>query len=219
MNDARYMKDIEGFSANTSLFTSIQTICGAFDGASTSDLQLLAEEYYMHSSQKRLSPLCRKWVNEAVDLSAFVNKIASACASRYARNWSRIWLSYFKTDYKPLDNYDMTETKTPGVTTTTNVNTGTDVVNEQKGKVYGFNSDTPVGDSENEVTTTGDKTKNETTSVISYEGYDELKRSGNIGVTTSSELLEKEINVRAFDFWESVFADIDRLLCYILRSV
>lgn len=216
MNDARFMREIEGFSSDDTLFTTIKTIGSLFDDFSNDELKIVAEEYYMHSSKKRLSPICRKWVQDAVDLTAFINKIATALVTKYGRNWARIYLAYFKTDYKPLDNYDMTETKTPRVETTVNVNTGTDLTNSQKSQIYGFNSVEPVGDTENEVTTTGDKTKNETTSVTSYDGFDTLERRGNIGVTTSSELLSKEIEVRKYDFWNEVFADIDRLLCYIL---
>lgn len=218
MNDARFMREIEGFSSDDTLFTTIKTIGSLFDDFSNDELKIVAEEYYMHSSRKRLSPICRKWVQDAVDLTAFINKIATALVTKYGRNWARIYLAYFKTDYKPLDNYDMTETKTPRVETTVNVNTGTDLTNSQKSQIYGFNSVDPVGDTKNEVTTTGDKTKNETTSVTSYDGFDTLERHGNIGVMSSSELLSREIEVRKYDFWNEVFADIDRLLCYILTA-
>lgn len=218
MNDATFMNEIEGFSSNTALFTTIQTIGNLFDGVSTGELQIIAEEYYMHSSKKRLSPICRKWVNDAIDLSAFINKVAQACVTRYGRNWDCIFKAYFKTDYKPLDNYNMIETKTPQVVTTTNVNSATKITNEQESKVYGFNSENPVGDSENKVTTSGDKDENETTSVVSYEGYDTLERSGNIGVTTSMQMLLQETSGRQYDFWNNVFADIDRLLCFMLRG-
>lgn len=219
MNDARYMYEIEGFSQDDSLFTAIQTACGCFPDVSTSDLQLLAEEYYMHSSKKKLSPLCAKWVHEASDLTAFVTKIASALAGRYGRNWWRIFLAYYKTDYKPLDNYSMKETRTPRVETTINVNTATSVTNASESKVYGFNSETPVGDNDTTITTTGDKDENETTSVTSYDGIDTLEREGNIGVTTSAQMLQGEIDIRQYDFWSNVFADIDRLLCINIVGV
>ena len=222
MNDAIFMKDIPGFASDTTLFTTIQTLGDdIFEGMETSDLQVLAEEYYIHSSKKPLSALCRKWVTDAVDLQAFINKIASALLTRYGRNWARIWQAYFKTDYKPLDNYDMEEKETPDLIDTTDINTGTDLKNVSKSKVYGFNtaSDAPVGDSENEVTTTGDKTKNETTSKTTRKGSRTLTRKGNIGVTTSAQMLVGEIDARQYDFWESVFADIDRLLCFMMWSM
>ena len=219
MNDARYMFQIEGLSTNDALFTSIQTIGSIFDGVSTSELQGLAEQYFVHSAKKRLSPLCRKWVNDAVDLSAFINKVASACVTRYGRNWKRIYDAYFKVDYKPLDNYAMREVELPNLEDTTDINTKTNLVNSSKTKVYGFNSDTPVGDNETEVNTTGDKDKNETTSKTTRKGSKTLTREGNIGVTTSMQMLTQEIVGRQYDFWENVFADIDRLLCFMIRGV
>ena len=221
MNDARFIHDIEGFDTDTSLFTTIQTTGGGhiFDGVSTSDLQLLAEEYYMHSSQKRTSPMCRKWVLTSVDLTSWINKVAQACVTRYGRNWSRIWLAYFKTDYKPLDNYDMREVELPNLEDTTDINTKTNLTNSSKSKVYGFNSTDPVGDNESEVTTTGDKDKNETTSKTTRKGSRTLTRSGNIGVTTSMQMLTGEIEGRQFDFWEMVFSDIDRLLCFMMEAI
>lgn len=219
MNDAKFMYQIEGFDTNTALFTSIQTIGACFPDVSTSDLQLLAEEYYMHSSEKRLSPLCAKWVHDAVDLSAFINKVASACVTRYGDNWKRIFMAYFKTDYKPLENYDMTEVKTPEVITTTTINTATKITNEQEGKTYGFNSGSAVPESENKVTTSGDADENETTSVQSFEGYDTLERHGNIGVTTSQMMLSSEVDLRKLDYWGNVFNDIDRLLCFMMTSI
>lgn len=218
MNDARYMYEIEGFSSNTGLIKAIQTKGTCFPSMEDSDYSILSEEYYAHSSLKKLSPIMRKWVNDAVDINALIDKIANALVSRYGRNWERITKAYFLENYKPLDNYNMIETKTPRVETTNTINTGTDIVNEQKSKVYGFNSTNPVGDSENEVTTTGDKTKNETTSVTSYDGIDTLERSGNIGVTTSMQMLIQEVEGRQYDFWKNVFADIDRLLCFVLQS-
>ena len=93
------------------------------------------------------------------------------------------------------------------------------VGNSSKTKVYGFNSDTPVGDNETEVNTTGDKDKNETTSKTTRKGSKTLTREGNIGVTTSMQMLTQEIEGRQYDFWENVFADIDRLLCFMIRGV
>lgn len=218
MNDARYMHEIEGFSSNTGLIKAIQTKGACFPTLEDSDYSILSEEYYAHSSSKRLSPIMRKWVNDALDINALIDKVASALVSRYGRNWERITKAYFDTDYKPLDNYDMIETETPNLTDSTTINSGTEIINENKTNVYGFNSEIPVGDNTSKITTTGDKTKNETSSTTSKTGTRTLTRSGNIGVTTSMQMLVGEIDGRQYDFWKNVFTDIDRLLCFILQS-
>lgn len=40
-----------------------------------------------------------------------------------------------------------------------------------------------------------------------------LTRSGNIGVTTSQQMLQSELELRKFDFMEEVFKCFDRILC------
>ena len=80
------------------------------------------------------------------------------------------------------------------------------------GSLYGFNSSIPVPTSKAEGTsqTEGLKTKNY--SEESYTGYDELERSGNIGVTTNAQMLQGEINVRKNMFLEIVYQDVDTIL-------
>lgn len=48
--------------------------------------------------------------------------------------------------------------------------------------------------------------------VLTVQNARELTRSGNIGVTTSQQMLESEINLRKWLYYESVFNDIDNVL-------
>lgn len=48
--------------------------------------------------------------------------------------------------------------------------------------------------------------------VLTVQSARELTRSGNIGVTSSQQLLESEINLRKWLYYESVFNDIDNVL-------
>ena len=49
-------------------------------------------------------------------------------------------------------------------------------------------------------------------SAFSHSGYDELERSGNIGVTTSQQMLQSEIDLRQYNFIMQVFRDVTDLL-------
>ena len=49
-------------------------------------------------------------------------------------------------------------------------------------------------------------------SAVSHSGYDELERSGNIGVTTSQQMLQSEIELRQYNFIMAVFRDVTDLL-------
>ena len=98
--------------------------------------------------------------------------------------------------------------------------------------IYGFNSgsaspaDTSTTKSDIDVTHTYTNVKDEDTRKETYNNIkDELKhgkvntlehtlsRSGNIGVTTSQQMLESEINLRAWLYFENVMQDIDKMLC------
>ena len=80
-------------------------------------------------------------------------------------------------------------------------NTKVTSTDNTKGGSYGFNSDVsvPVNDSNS-------------TSVVEGNGEDnkrELTRSGNIGVTTSQQMLESEIQLRKYNFYEELFKDVN----------
>lgn len=123
---------------------------------------------------------------------------------KFLNSWQRVYDALL-VEYKPLDNYDMTEITTPGVKKTIKVN------NDQTadGSIYAFNSTNPVKVSKSEGK--GDAASNY--SEESYTGFDTLKRSGNIGVTTSAQMLAGEIEVRKNTFLEIVYHDVDTILC------
>lgn len=127
---------------------------------------------------------------------------------------------------------DKTTSAKSDFTVTTNSDTATDI--------YGFNSNSPVpkgdsngnstvtthGDAVNNVTTenetetgtrniteTGTRTETETGTRTEREtGKRSLIRSGNIGVTTSQQMLESEIKLWEWNFYETVFKDVDTVL-------
>ena len=117
---------------------------------------------------------------------------------------------------------DVTETQTPNLTT--NTDSG----------VYGFNSVTDVSADTQTQTATGTNTNRRTgTDTTTYNTTDAdtgtqaaaetgqdthtrnytLTRSGNIGVTTSQQMIESERNLWMWKFfYDVVFPDIDRVL-------
>ena len=72
-------------------------------------------------------------------------------------------------------------------------------------KTYGFGSTTPAPTDEAASTSTTEGTKD--------DNFRELTRSGNIGVTTSAQLLEGELEVRKNIFIDIVMNDIDTIMC------
>lgn len=113
--------------------------------------------------------------------------------------------------YDPLSNYDMEEKTTPDLTET--VQTKSNVRTTGSNKVYGFNSATavPATDTQADTVTQGADTANQMKKTNT--GTNTLTRKGNIGVTTSQQMAQAEIELREnHNFFEMVFAMLDRQL-------
>lgn len=132
-------------------------------------------------------------------------------------------------EYNPISNYDMTETAADGekrdTETRTSTPTGTTTV-ETDSKINGFDSVTPADAGTVTATTSyqnavlTDTTTPTNTKTMSFEGTEHsgynktnehfLKRSGNIGVTTSQQMIESELQLRQHELLSDLlkkFAD------------
>lgn len=169
-----------------------------FDWMSVEDAKNLDLDYYLNHGQRSISPLYEQLINQQsnnVDFNA-LNKLVDIIYLKFKDKWNRIYDAYIKSIYKPLENYSMTEVEKTNTKVTSTDNT--------KGGSYGFNSDVsvPVNDSNS-------------TSVVEGNGEDnkrELTRSGNIGVTTSQQMLESELQLRKYDFYEELFKDVNSVV-------
>lgn len=172
---------------------------------------LLDIEYIInHSGNKWASPLARNTLPDDII------RVAQIITLHFADNWNRIYNAYFNTEYKPLENYSMTEIETPDITHTTDTNVNTDVTTTTKGKndTYGFNSYNAVGDSESsaESHNQGLFKDNYSKETSTETGTRQVTRSGNIGVTTSQQMLESELSLRKYKFYDTIMTDIDSIL-------
>lgn len=119
-------------------------------------------------------------------------------------------------EYKPLENYDSTEIEevtnnstqntnsTANTTTKTNNSSNSSEENVSKISPYdseNFNnntSDTGTVTATGEITTT-DENSNDLTNTENGKTSRTMTRHGNIGVTTSQQMLESELNLRKFN--------------------
>lgn len=191
----------------------------------------LDTEYYFNiSGQKSLSPLMRRYVPLT---SEKLSTVANLVFYMYRGNWEKLYYT-LSLEYNPISNYDMSETETvDNDRTNTRTNTGTQTTagsNSATGStssnadnnVYGFNSVNSVGDTENDVTAS-----NTTSSTDSHTTTDNLTetetggeniertltRSGNIGVTTSQQMIQAERDLWLWNFfYNTVFPNIDKVL-------
>lgn len=158
-------------------------------------------EYYLnHSGYKYISPMVEKLYDK--DSTTYLSKIADVFILRYGDNLKKIY-DALNTTYKPLENYSMVEDENVGSEIV--MDAGTD------NNVFGFNTTSedgvPNSKNTNKTTTTGDYEKNKK----------HLTRSGNIGVTTSQQMLESELKLRQYQFYQYVFKCVDSIMCLEVR--
>lgn len=191
---------------------------------SETHLQPIAQEYCMNRLDKWLSPQYERMIEyfkgigqSQDDAVRNVNiQLATLIFQKYLDKWNRLANALF-ADYNPIENYNMSETGTRDKTTSvdTDMTTSSETESTDTSKYSGFNS----GDSFNNVTESDHNgSVEQTTSGLSTKNKqidDEdttLTRSGNIGVTTSQQMIESEIELRRHQMNEIMYDDLDKIL-------
>lgn len=175
---------------------------------------LLDVDYIGHSGNKRISPLVEKFMGTDGTISEpDILTIAKVIYQRYRVSWAKLY-NTLKLEYNPIENYRMTETEGGNSTTTSeSASNGTgETTVESNNNIFGYNSETGVPSDEGRSRSSSTDTTNTNGSSATRQNR-ELTRSGNIGVTTSQQMLEAERNVWIWDFFEKVFNDIDKIIC------
>lgn len=202
---------------------------GIFDALETFDVpwknivdaSVLDFEYFGNiSGRKRISPLISKLLekdNTTVLSNERVAQLAEMLYSINHENWAREWATLL-VEYNPVNNYDMTETSTETTERdASQSNTGTQEIESNdttNNGVYGFNSETAVNS--DETTETGNTTRTDNLSQSLSDDSTitrELHRSGNIGVTTTQQMLQSERELYTWNFfYKIVFPTLDKIL-------
>jgi len=218
-----YIKNDESLIASVAeIFSEIATLSTKiFANFDNELLQEMAHEFYFANYRKPLKILyynyCKNidWT-DAEEVSNFFKHIGKVGYNKFSRNWETIYDAYFLTTYKPLENYDMEQVRTPLLDTTNTTTRKQDTKVETGGttSIVPFNSteETKTGASTGDSETTEEKTKNEIESSLTERGTDTLTRHGNIGVTTSQQMLESELNLRKLDFQKRIFRDVESII-------
>lgn len=194
------------------------------DFINSNNVTQLNQDYYLsHSGDKYISPFVERLYNDGKTASEISSYVASICYNRFKDKWIKIY-DALMTEYKPLENYSMEEIRTPDLTDEDTENVGSEISVERTtnatSKYKGFNADEPVTinetDGSEDTTTSGAKANNETSRTSTHTGTETLTRAGNIGVTTSQQMLESEIKLRQYDFYNQIFEDIDSVMCLMI---
>ena len=159
-----------------------------WDSSFDVDLDLLYIAY--RSGDKIASEIA-----EAIPYHEFTMRprIGSMLLTMFIDGWRRMFAA-MTAEYNPINNYDMTETERRNTSSTM---TGTSDTG-----IHGYgggSSAAPTGAVETSSSGTGSEGRS-------------LTRSGNIGVTTSAQMIEGELTLRSTPYWEHVFSDLDKVL-------
>lgn len=122
---------------------------------------------------------------------------------RFGTKWNKIYEA-LNIEYNPLENYSSTEIETPNLTDTSKANSKVTV--KQSGSTF----DTAVYQPYASTETSGTEDDNKVTTTKT--GTRTVTKSGNIGVTTSQQMLQSEFEVRQYDFYQGIYNDIDEFI-------
>lgn len=189
----------------------------------------LDEELILHrSGDKYISPLYHRLMDAFSEESTSEHvklKFMDIIINKFALSWNKIW-DALTTNYKPLENYDMEQTETPDITKERNTKSNTKITNtneidSSQQNVFGFNSSDAVPstsqEGKNTTTTEGNEDDNNTWEEETETGTRGLTRHGNIGVTTSQQMLLAEVDLRTKTiFTDIVLKDVDSMLCLMV---
>lgn len=177
-----------------------------------SAINLDVDYYLSRSGKKFISNLYDNLIENYPNEDPLV-RLSKIIETRYKDKWLRIYET-LKKDYNPINNYDMIEVETPELEDHRVTKIDQDVSNETDLNDYGFNSNNPVPTSKNITRLTGSGENNKTDELVEKGGKRTLTRSGNIGVTTSAQLVEGEIKLRAlYNMIDIIYNDVDKVLC------
>lgn len=180
--------------------------------------------YHGNHGERIISPLVVKLLDTDNELSTENrSKLALTIYNLFSVKWSKLWAT-LSLEYNPISNYDMEEHETPAEVTST-VRPAETTVDSKPAKIItedgisAFNSSDYVDDQK--TTVSGDPldkgseslTVDEAGSnVLTVQNERVLTRSGNIGVTTSQQMIQSERDLWKWNFFESVFTDLDYVL-------
>lgn len=219
------MKKLITLNEWVELFPSIQTI---FDKVST-DLKLFtiftsAEMFYYFADKFGERDFYKYYDTENMTNNANMIKQASDYIALYGKSHKYEYDKLVDTlslEYNPIENYSMTEkgtdTRTPNITQTNKgVNTNTVGVDTSitTGKTTFDKSNSFINDTKTTNTGTNTDTQDINTTVTTAGNekiVHEFTRSGNIGVTTSQQMIESERQLAMFsvvDLFVKAIADI-----------
>ena len=211
------------------IFDALAEVAGdLLPWADAADSEYLNFDYFgNHSGAKYPAPVVMLLLdgNEELDDAARL-KLANIIWTKFREPWSHLWLTN-EISYNPIHNYNMSDTRTlvrgdsdSRVTATeSSQSTEHGKTDETTEYVYGLNNIDPDGKKADRIsaeeggeTTVTYEQAGASDGVAAREETETTQRSGNIGVTTTQQMMEAERNLWLWNFFDQVYKDIDSVL-------
>lgn len=215
-------------SSGSGIFNALSDLGVTLPWGDLADAETLDIEYFgNHSGAKFASPLVVNLLNGEDQLTEQqMETLARIIWTKFSKPWTHLWATNV-VEYNPIHNYNMTDQRelTRGesearaihdssVDTTTHGRT-----NESKDYVSGLNSTDEIGKFSGRtfseeggttgVTGTGDRKDD---SVKAANEREITTRSGNIGVTTTQQMLTAERDLWVWNYFDQIYKDVDSVL-------
>ena len=130
----------------------------------------------------------------------FMKDYITTWAKSFYRTFEK-WANAYFTDYKPLENYNRTEIWDDKVDNTDKTEAHSTIGGDTTNKVSAYDSNDFVN---KDTSRTDSKTDSDGQSVLDGKTHHEGNIYGNIGVTTSQQMLEAEYEVARFNIYEQI---------------
>lgn len=164
----------------------------------------LVLDYLLSRYDRTMSPLFMRLYNKyEEDLTDTCEAVASIIKMKFLFNWNKLAEAVF-SDYNPIDNYNMTENKK----TDYKEETVTDNTDKTTQRYKGFNSNDMQDVSESESEGNINTTKTDT----GTSANNELTRRGNIGVTTTQQMIQSSYELAKKNVLDIIYSNIDNVL-------
>lgn len=217
------------WASDEGIFDALEDLTGVtlpWDGIVDS-VELNFDYFGNHSGAKFCAPAVMTLLDENGEVPDTARALlAKVIWAKFAEPWKHLWDTNMVT-YNPIHNYDMSDTRNrlrgeKGAQS--DVRNVDDTVThgktvESKGYVYGFNNTDADGkpsdrDFTEEGGTTEDLTEdtNVRNTVTEESEIETTHRSGNIGVTTTQQMLTSERLLWKWNYFDQIYRDIDTVL-------
>jgi hypothetical protein len=216
---------VDYWNENISTFKNIFNGVKTFINFSETPAEIF-DLFQLYNAERLVFKKYPTTMQETTNAIAQLTKYCIIFARTYQTKYNKL-LATEKLEYNPIENYSMTENgtdvRTPDLVSNTtasgtssgnatDISTNTSAVTTYDNTADFINQNKGTADTTN-TTSTENSSTGKTTTTGTEKTTHEFKRSGNIGVTTSQQMIQSEREIADFSALSQFVNDIANLIC------